>query len=56
MAEAPSTEKKGSSLLVRFILFILLAGAVLFGLQKMGVKSVNVQEDSEITNDPHPGY
>ncbi len=56
MADSSSTEKKGGSFLARFILFLILAALVLFALQKMGVKSIDVQEKSEVTDDPHPGY
>lgn len=56
MAEIPSSKKKGGSFLARFILFVILAGLVLFALQKMGVKSIDVKEKSEVTDDPHPGY
>ena len=56
MSDIPSPDKKSGSSFMRFLLFLILAGLVLFALQKMGVKSVNVDEKSEITDDPHPGY
>ncbi len=56
MTDSSPSNKKGGSFFARFVLFVILAALVLFALQKMGLKSVDVQEKSELTDDPHPGF
>jgi uncharacterized membrane protein (Fun14 family) len=49
-------EKKGGWSFGKILLIIIVLILGMLVMQKMGVKIVNTTEESEITDDPHPGY